>query len=234
MKTETKIGIICAVDTELHPFLPHIQNPVITKKAMLAFHSGTIHNIPITAVFCGVGKTNATIATQILIDTYGATTIINSGSAGGMCDTLQLFDTVICTECAHHDVHEGILTGFHPYLTSVFIKSCENLTALSKKAISTLGLTAKTHFGRMVTGETFIEDDGRADINTQFSPLSVDMETASIAHTCYVNSIPYIAIRTITDTAIHSGEDTFEKNLPKASEISKNIVVEILSLLHIY
>jgi len=229
MKTELKIGIICAVDTELQPFLPHIQNSTTTQKAMLTFYEGNINGVTVAATFCGVGKTNAALATQILIDTYGATTIINSGSAGGMCDTLQVFDTVICTEAVHHDVHQGILTGFHPYLPSVYIKSCKNLTALCKQAVATLGLTAKTHFGRMVTGESFIEDNGRAEINSQFAPLSVDMETAAIAHVCYVNQVPYIAIRTITDTAIHSGEDTFAKNLPAASEISKNIVVELLT-----
>ena len=56
------------------------------------------------------------------------------------------------------------------------------------------------HWGRMVTGETFITDEGRQKINDKFAPFTVDMETASIAHVYNVNRIPFISIRCITDT----------------------------------
>jgi len=223
-----KIGIICAVDTELKPFLSHIQNCKTSKKAMLTIYEGTIGNVEIVTLFCGVGKTNAAIATQILIDTYGANVIINSGTAGGMNTDLDLFDTVICTEAIHHDVHEGILTQFQPWMPSASIKACEILLETSKKAVVKLNRENKVYYGKMVTGEKFIEDDGREEIMTQYQPLTVDMETASIAHVCYVNSIPYIAIRTITDTAKHKGTDNFEKNCPMASEISKDLVLGLL------
>ena len=63
----------------------------------------------------------------------------------------------------------------------------------------------KVVWGRMVSGEPFITDDGRQKICNKFAPLTVDMETAGIAHVCYVNGIPFIAIRCVTDTAEHSG-----------------------------
>lgn len=81
----------------------------------------------------------------------------------------------------------------------------------------------------MVTGEKFIVDEGRREINSIFEPLSVDMETASIAHVCYVNSKPFISIRTITDAAKHTGAENFDKNCAAASCISKDIVLELLS-----
>jgi len=62
--------------------------------------------------------------------------------------------------------------------------------------------------------------------------LTVDMETASIAHTCFVNEIPFIAIRTLTDTSTHSGVEHFDKNVVTASEISKKIVLELLNELN--
>lgn len=67
------------------------------------------------------------------------------------------------------------------------------------------------HFGKMVTGEQFIEDDNRDAINDAYSPLPVDIETASIAHVCHVNKIPFIGVRAITDTAGHKGHGNFEK-----------------------
>ena len=229
-----KIGIICAGDKEIEPFIPYIQNNKKSMKAMLTFYEGVINGMEIVALFCGVCKTNAAIATQILIDNYGIEAIINAGTAGGMNEELQIFDTVICTESAHHDVHEGILTGFHPWMDSVYFKADKTLLALSKNAVKRIKSEGKIYFGRMVTGEAFIEDDGRDEINAAFEPLTVDMETASIAHTCYVNGIPYIAIRTVTDTATHAGSDHFEKNLPIASAISKDIVLELLTEMKTY
>lgn len=85
----------------------------------------------------------------------------------------------------------------------------------------------------MITGEKFIEDEGPEFINIKYAPLSVDMETASVAHVCYVNKIPFIAIRTITDTSSHMGIDEFEKNCDKASQISANLVKGMLRELYL-
>lgn len=85
----------------------------------------------------------------------------------------------------------------------------------------------------MITGEKFIEDEGPEFINIKYAPLSVDMETASVAHVCYVNKIPFIAIRTITDTSSHMSIDEFEKNCDKASQISANLVKGMLRELYL-
>ena len=76
----------------------------------------------------------------------------------------------------------------------------------------------------MLTGETFIDGKLRDEIRAKFEPLCVDMETASVAHACYVNGIPYIAVRTITDTAEDGGQDAFERNCDRASRISAEVV----------
>ena len=223
-----RVGIICAGDRELEPFLPHIKECKTSKKAMLTFYEGIINEVSIIGLFCGVCKTNAAIATQILIDIYHVDLIINAGTAGGMDDSLDIFDTVISTEVAHHDVHEAILTGFHPWMPSVFFKSDDTLLQLSQNVVAHFSPEHKIFFGRMVTGESFITDDGRNEINAIYNPLTVDMETASIAHVCYVNELPFIAIRTLTDTATHSGAEHFDKNVVTASNISKKIVLELL------
>ena len=70
-------------------------------------------------------------------------------------------------------------------------------------------------------GEPFITHHRRAKICAELAPLTVDMETAAIAHVCYVNSIPFLAIRCITDTAEHSGVEHFEQNCKRASDIGK-------------
>lgn len=224
-----RVGIICAGDRELAPFLPIISVCKITEKAMLKFYEGTIKDVDVVALFSGVCKVNAAIATQILIDTYKVDIIINAGTAGGMNHELEIFDTVISTEVAYHDVAPNILTEFHPWLKTVYFKADQELLNMTQKAVDKLDKNYKVIWGRMVTGEAFITDAGREKINKEFAPLTVDMETASIAHVCHVNNIPFISIRSITDTATHSGTGHFEENCKKASIIAKDITVALLT-----
>lgn len=220
-----KIGIICAGDSELEPFLPHIDNMKTTEKTLLKFYHGTIFGTSIIALYSGVCKVNAAIATQILIDTYHVDVIINAGTAGGMDKNVNLFDTIISTQVAYHDVDDGILTEFHPWMENIYFNADETLLSVAHKIAKN---NSNIHFGRMVTGEKFIEDNIRDGINNKYKPLSVDMETASIAHVCYANKIPFIAIRSITDTATHSGIENFERNCQQASTIAKDIVLDFL------
>lgn len=221
-----RIGILCAGDDELAPFLPLIDDCKLTEKAKLKFYEGTIGGVDVVALFSGVCKVNAAIATQILIETFRVGAVINSGTAGGMDPGLQILDTVISTEVAYHDVAEDILTEFHPWMESCFFCADKRLVDLSKVAAK---MFHNVHWGRMVTGEAFIDDEGRKAINDQYAPLSVDMETAAIAHVCYVYEIPFISIRSITDTATHSGTDNFEKNCQTASAIAKDITIALIN-----
>jgi len=224
-----KVGLICAGDEELAPFLPHVENRIETEKAMLTFYEGSIGGLPVVVLYSGVCKVNAAIAAQILIDTYCVDMIISAGVAGGMDAEIHLFDTVISTQVAYHDVDDDILTEFHPWLPTIYFHTDENLLEIAS-AICNEDKTV--HLGRMVTGEKFIEGNMREDIIKKYSPLSVDMESASIAHVCHVNKVPFISIRSITDTATHSGNETFEENCAKASIIAKNIVLMFLERLN--
>lgn len=223
-----KVGIVCAGDEELAPFLPLIKNCKITEKAMLKFYQGQIEGLEVVALFSGVCKVNAAIASQLLIDGFGVDRIINAGTAGGMAPGLEIFDTVISTEVCYHDVAPDVLTEFHPWMETVFFPADPELIELSRAAVDRVKPVGKVIWGRMVTGEAFITDQGRQKICHEFAPLTVDMETAAIAHVCYVNDIPFLAIRCITDTAVHSGMDHFEENCARASVIAKDITVALL------
>ena len=223
------IGILCAGDTELAPFLEHMKGQQITEKAMLKFHTGTINHVNVSAVYSGVCKVNAAIAAQLLIDMFHVDLIINAGTAGGRKEGVQLFDTVISERVIYHDVADDILTDFHPWLKSNYFPADQELCAIAR-AYSRRS-KHPVLFGTMVTGEQFIEDERREEINQKFDPLSTDMETAGVAHVCYVNRIPFLAVRTITDTVTHQGIETFDQNCEAASEISAEIVLGILGQL---
>ena len=223
-----KIGIICASENELDPFLDDFQEHSVVEKAKLKIHIGKIGEHDVVLLYCGVCKVNAAIAAQIVIDDFNVDAIINAGVAGGMDSRLGILDTVVSTEVAYHDVASEILTEYHPWMKSVFFAADENLLKIAKNVAERIQTKGKIYFGRMVTGEAFISDDGRQEIMDAFNPLSVDMETGSIAHVCYANSIPFLAIRSITDTADHRGSEFFEMNCKEASRIAKDFTVEVI------
>lgn len=226
-----KLGILCAVDREAAPFLPWMQGKRIREKAMLKVHEGTIEGVDAAVLFSGVCKVNAAIAAQVLIDAFSCDAIIVSGTAGGIDERLRVYDTVICTEAAYHDVEEGILTQFHPWMDSVYFCADPALAALAMRAAQEADVPGVIYPGRIVTGEQFIEKETYPAIQAQFSPLCVDMETAGVAHVCHVNGIPFAAVRTITDVPREGNEAAFEANLDCAARISAEIVRGMLRLM---
>lgn len=223
-----KIGILCADDREAAPFISAIKDCETTEKAMLKFYQGKIFDVEAVVLYAGVGKTNAALATQILIDSYACDAIINAGTAGGMDGCLEIFDTVICTESAYYDMDSEVLTENHPMLESVYFKSDDGLVEAARKAVSQIDMAGSVYFGKMVTGDQFMGQDKRESVNRQFAPLSVDMETAAVAHVCHVNGVAFLAVRTITDTKQCSGVKYYEENCVQASQVTADIVKAVL------
>lgn len=222
-----KIGIICADIDEVDPILKEMTVTATAEKAMLKIHEGTLWGIDTAALFCGACRVNAAIATQVLIDLCGVDKVINIGAGGGMDPTVRVHDTVIAEQSVYCDIQDNVLTGFHPWMKSDWFASDPSLLEASKKAAAKLSSKYKIHFGKIATSEKFIVDEGRREIMERFHPLSVDMETAGIAHVCYVNKIPFLAIRTITDTAEYSGDDNYNNNLEEATLIGRDITKAI-------
>jgi len=221
-----KVGILCAGDREVLPFVPMIEDVRISEKAMLKIYDGTIEGVNVAVLFSGVCRVNAALAAQILIDTYGCDAVINAGTAGGMAASVGLLDVVVGAEAVYHDVEVDVMAEFCPAENLRLFRADESLLSLARKVAE--AFDRPVHFGRMATGEKFIADDGRDEINAALAPLSVDMETAAVAQVCRRNGVPFIAVRAITDTADHSGDDAFFENLDKASQISSEFVRRML------
>jgi adenosylhomocysteine nucleosidase len=224
-----KIGIIGPCEEEIQPFIESINCVAIEKYAKLCFHIGKYSGISIVALFCGVCKVNAAIAAQILIDKFDITHMIVTGVAGAIDERLKIYDTVISSEVAYHDVAEAILTQYHPWMESVYFKADGELVdgIIRANAGDPSVLT-----GKMVTGEAFIAQDGRDQIIKNYSPQCVDMETASVAHVCYANAIPFVAVRSMSDTPDESGNEAFEKYFKTAAEKSINVLKKYLDSIH--
>lgn len=224
-----RIGVICAGDREIAPFLSRIDVMSVTEKAMLKFYEARLHGIEVIALYSGVCKVNAAIAAQILIDSFNVDAVINAGTAGGMAENVNLFDVAVSERVAYHDVSDDVLTEFHPWMDSVWFRSNAGLIDAAREY--SRGSQYKMLFGSTVTGEQFIVDSERERINRKFAPLTVDMESAAIAHVCYANSVPFMAIRAVTDTAAHRGVENFELNCEKAAEISAEVTAGVIRMI---
>lgn len=111
MQHDPRCGaILCAVEEELAPFLPHLAEEQRLSRAMLTLHIGRIGGLRMVLAATGMCKVNAALAVQTVLDTISPDFVLNAGTAGGMSPALGLFETAVTTECAYHDVAEAILT----------------------------------------------------------------------------------------------------------------------------
>lgn len=224
-----KIGIITATEFELTPFLNVMTVTQTSTKAMLQIHEGFYDDIPIVFAFCGVCKVNAAIAAQIMISVYDVNEIIMVGVAGAIDSKLKILDTVVSNEIVYHDVADEVLTHYHPWMEHPYFTADQ---ALLNQIVASNAGDETVLVGKMVTGEAFIDQDGREAIIEKYNPLCVDMETASVAHVCYVNSVPFVAIRSMSDTPQESGNSNFAKYAVAAAEKSVQVLCRYLDAIN--
>lgn len=226
-------GIIAAMKEEMQ----EIENIMIDKEYKniyeLCFIQGKINNTQVVLVEAGVGKVNAARTTQILIDKFNIKGIINVGSAGSSNDELQIGDIVIGKKLVQHDFD---ITAFgHPkgYISNVG-KYIESDNSLIQKMEYTISKIKNNDFnikvGTIASGDIFCtEIKMKEKIRGKFDADAIEMEGAAIAHVCKLDNIPFIIIRSISDTPNGENNLTFEAFLEKASKRCAKIIKEFLN-----
>ena len=211
------LGIIGAMQEEVEQLISVMNITKEEKKAGMEFFAGRLEGVPVTIVRSGIGKVNAAICTQILVDDFNVDAVINTGIAGSLHDKIEIADVVLSEDVLHHDMDAtgfGYPKGQIPRMDVLSFKADAGLVALAKKACEAapdIGI----HIGRIVSGDQFVSDsDVKKKIVDDFKGLCTEMEGAAIAQTSYLNGIPFVIIRTISDKADNSASvdyPTFEK-----------------------
>lgn len=229
-----KLGIICAMDSELEPILKDIKTDRILEKAGMKFYEGNLNGTDVVAVKCGIAKVNAAVCTQIIIDNFDVTHILNSGVAGGTKADIYPLDVVIGTDLVQHDLDATAFNykkGQVPQMDTFSFPCDEKMVSLAVDC-GKIFSDIKFHKGRIVSGDQFISDKMKSiALSNEFNSSATEMEGASIAHVCYLNSVPCIVIRSISDNAIN-GEavENYEEFCEKASKNSYKFIKEFVSL----
>ena len=226
-------GIIAAMQEEVK----EIENIMIDKTYKniyeLCFIQGKINNTSVVLVEAGVGKVNAARTTQILIDNFGINGIINVGSAGSSNDELQIGDIVIGKKLVQHDFDITAFGHQKGYISNVgqFVESDKALIEKMEDTISKIkdnDLNIK--IGTIASGDIFCTEIKMKDkIRTKFVADAIEMEGAAIAQVCKLDNIPFIVIRSISDTPNGNNNITFDEYLEKASKRCAKIIKEFLN-----
>lgn len=200
-----KIGIIGAMDEEVKQLKDKMSGAQVKTKASMDFYSGTIDGKEVVVVRSGIGKVNAAICTQILIDEFQVETVINTGIAGSLKVEINIGDIVLSTDAVQHDMDVtsfGHEYGVIPRMETSTFPADQGLIQLAKKVCEDVNPDIQVYLGRVVSGDQFIDDKAKKNwIASQFKGFCTEMEGAAIAQTAYLNNIPFLIVRAISDKA---------------------------------
>ena len=230
-----KVGIIGAMELEVSALKGQIKGITVKKKAGMEFCEGTIGGVNVVVVRCGIGKVNAALCVQILCDDFGVSHVINTGVAGSLNNDLNIGEILISKDAVHHDVDVTIFSykiGEVPQLGVREFPADQGLISAAEKAIKEKQPDLNYRIGRVASGDQFISSsEVKERIIKNFEADCAEMEGASIAHGAYLNGIPFVIIRAISDKADGSAEEdypTFEK---AAAAHCAKLVADMLTLI---
>lgn len=226
------IGIIGAMDEEVSKLIEKMDAATVIEKAAMQFNRGTIDGKELVIVRSGIGKVNAAICTQILACEFGVDSIINTGIAGSLDSAIDIGDIVLSTDALQHDVDAvafGYPPGQIPRMDTLSFPADEKLASIAKECCLRVCSDINVFKGRVVSGDQFIADKAvKESIIQKFGGLCTEMEGAAIAQTAYLNNVPFLIIRAISDKADDSASVDYPEFERKAIENSVKLLSEMI------
>ena len=202
------IGIIGAMEDEVAQLKKNMEIEETTEVASLSFCRGKLSGREVVVVRSGIGKVNAAICTQILVDQFHVDVIINTGIAGSLDAEIDIGDIVISTDAVEHDMDASIFgdpIGQIPQMDTFSFPADESLVKLAKEVNEKANPDVHTWIGRVVSGDQFVSSgEKKEQLIRVFDAKCTEMEGAAIAHAAYLNKISCVIIRAISDKADNS------------------------------
>lgn len=226
------IGIIGAMEVEVLALKEKMSLTEVRSIASLEFYVGTLKDHSVVVVQGGIGKVNAAMCTQILIDCFHVDAIVNTGVAGALSADLEIGDIVISSDTLQHDVDAsgfGYQVGEIPRLGFLSFPADEHLIHLAEKATDVLNNKISVYVKRIVSGDQFISDAKKKEwLLETFDGYCTEMEGAAIAQVAYINKVPFVIIRSISDKADDSAEMSFDTFVAMAAANSCRLIEHMM------
>ncbi len=228
-----KIGIIGAMDVEVASLKEKMVISRTETYANMTFCEGTLGKTSVVIVKSGICKVNAAMCVQLLVDHFEVTHIINTGVAGSLDNAINIGDIVVSTDAQYHDVNAtvfGYQKGEVPQMGIVAFPADPGLRAAAVRAVGHAAPDVAVFEGQVLSGDQFISTRARKEeLMRDFHGKCTEMEGAAIAQASYVNKIPYVIIRAISDKADESVEESYDAFEAKAAVHCANIVEYMVS-----
>jgi len=229
------IGIIGAMEEEI-ALLQQKASIIDTEQIIgVTFYKGTLYDKKVVLVKSGIGKVNAALCAQILIDRFAVDCIINVGVAGAVYKELSIGDIVISKDAVQHDMDTSVFgdpIGIIPRMEESYFKADKTLIELAEKCSMSLTSKAKVFLGRIASGDQFISTpQGKERIWQTVQGYCAEMEGAAIAHTCYLNQIPFVIIRSISDDAEDKAHIAYEQFVKIAAANSSELLEKMFEMM---
>lgn len=229
------IGIIGAMDEEVLTLKEKMTIAEVRSIACLEFYVGTLNAANVVVVMGGIGKVNAAMCTQILIDCFHVDAVINTGVAGALSDVLEIGDVVISSDMVQHDMDAtafGYAIGQVPRMEVFSYKADEHLIHIAEKATDVLPQSTNVHVKRIVSGDQFVADkEKKRWLVDKFDGYCTEMEGAAIAQVALINKVPFVIIRSISDKADDSADMNFDEFVTLAANNSCKMIEKMLELI---
>ncbi len=227
------LGIIGAMDEEVAKIKEEMTEVSVTTVAGMDFYRGRIGGREAVVVRSGIGKVNAGICTQILADRFAVSAVINTGIAGSLRAEINIGDIVLSTDAVQHDMDAsgfGYPVGQIPRVETFSFQADGKLIELAKECNGAVNPEIQTFTGRVVSGDQFISDKAKKEwLIEQFGGSCTEMEGAAIAQAAYLNGIPFLIIRAISDKADDSAGMDYAVFEAEAIRHSVRLILEMIS-----
>ena len=229
------IGIIGAMEEEVSQLIEAMENKEKVTCAGMDFYSGTLKGKDAVVVQSGIGKVNMALCTQILADKFDVEAVINTGVAGGLYKDIEIGDIVISKDAVQHDVDAtvfGYKVGEIPRMDTSYFEADKDLIELAKKTCEEVNPDINCYVGRVVSGDQFISgEEIKNKLIDLFDGFCTEMEGAAIAHAAFLNEIPYVVIRAISDKADGSAHMDYPEFERAAAAHSAKLVENLVKRL---
>ncbi|WP_028401455.1 5'-methylthioadenosine/adenosylhomocysteine nucleosidase [Ectobacillus panaciterrae] len=230
-KKPLTVGIIAPMEEEVELIRSKMKVESVEKLARFTFYKGKLNDIDIVLVRSGIGKVNSAVAAQILITLYKTNFLINSGVAGALNPELKVGQILISKDSVQHDVDQtaiGQPPGKFEDSDVIYYKADERLVRLAQEAAKGLP-NVKTYVGRIASGDQFVADEKRKKyIVDTFKADAVEMEGAAIGQVAYLNGVPYVIIRSISDPASSGAGEAYQNFVKLAAKNAGYMIEEMI------
>ena len=229
-----KIAVIGAMEQEVELLRASLENAQQTTIAGSEYTTGNYAGHEVILLKSGIGKVNAAMSTTILLHEFKPHVVINTGSAGGYDETLEVGAVVISDEVRHHDVDVTIFGYEMGQMAGMpaSYKADEKLIQVAKEAVQAVG-EHQYGVGLICSGDAFMNDPVRVETVRGYFPQmkAVEMEAAAVAQVCYQFGTPFVVIRALSDIAGKESNISFDEFLPVAAKHSTQIVLKAIESL---